>query len=192
MQVSVTFRNVEPTEALKEFAAEKVARIEKYIHAPTDVHVVLSVEKHLHKADISINTHGMMVRGKDKTEDMYASIDGAMDKIERQVKRYRNKITSHKPREGAIAKVKLNYLAALQDSVAAEVEEAQAQEPKAEKPRIVETKEIEARPMTPDEAIMQMDLLGADFLVFMNAGTGAFSVIYRRAGGFGLIETPTA
>jgi putative sigma-54 modulation protein len=193
MQVSVTFRNVEPTEALKEFAAEKVARIEKYVHTPTDAHVVLSVEKHMHKADITIKGHGMLMRGKGQTEDMYASIDGAVERIERQVKRYRNKLTSHKPREGAIAKVTLNYLAAEQ-GYEEPIEEPQVEAAPAEgngdSAKIVKTKELEARPMTTEEAIMQMDLIHSDFFVFMNASSGDMNVIYRREGGFGLIEAP--
>lgn len=186
MQVSVTFRHMEPTEALKEFAAEKVARIEKFIHTSTDAHVVLSVEKYMHKADILIKAHGVMMRGQEKSEDMYSSIDGAVDKIERQVKRYRNKLTNHKPREGQAYKVTLNYLEALREP---EPKPALDELP----PQIVETKEIEAHFMTVEEALMQMDLLHNDFLVFLNAGSGEMNVLYRRKeGSFGLIEAPTA
>lgn len=184
MQVSVTFRNVEPTDSLKEFAAEKIARIGKYIHTPTDAHVVLTVEKHRHKADITLKAHGMMMRGKNATEDMYASIDGAVEKIERQVKRYRKKLTNHKHREGQIAKVKLNYI---------EAERTPDPEPEPESmlpAQIVETKEIDVRPLTVEEAIMQMDLIHNDFLVFTNARTDTINVLYRRSEGFGLIETP--
>lgn len=183
MQVSVTFRHMDPTDALKEFAAEKVSRLEKLLHTACDAHVVLSVEKYMHKADITLKAHGMMMRGKEKSEDMYASIDRAVEKIERQVKRYRNKLTSHKPREGQTAKVKLNYLAASEDP--------------AEKnggglhPQIIESKELDARPMTLEEAVMQMDLLGNDFLVFVNANSGGMNVLYRKTEGrFGLIEAP--
>ena len=181
MQVSVTFRNVEPTETLKEHAAEKVARIERYVHAPTDAHIVLSVEKHLHKADITIKGHGMLMRGKEKTEDMYASIDRAVDKIERQVKRYKNKLSNHKPRQGASAKVTLNYLDALSEP-----------EPKPTPvDKVISRREIEVNTMSVEEAIMQMDLINNDFYVFINANSGDMNVIYRRGeDGFGVIEAP--
>ena len=186
MQVSVTFRHMEPSEALKEFAAEKVTRIEKYIHTPTDAHIVLSVEKYMHKADITIKAHGFMMRGKEKSEDMYASIDRAVDKIERQVKRYKNKISNHKPRQGAAAKVTLNYLEAQRDPT----ETASADAADTLPPQIVETKEIHAHPMTVDDAVMQMDLMHNDFLVFVNTKDGGMNVLYRREGGYGLIEAP--
>lgn len=194
MQVSVTFRHMEPTEALKEFAAEKVEKIQKYIHTPCDAHVVLSVEKYMHKADILIKAHGVMMRGEEKSEDMYGSIDRAVERIERQVKRYRNKLTSHKPREGAMAKVTLNYLEALREAEAdVPVNGATSNETKSNglPPEIVETKEIEAHHMTVEEAVMQMDLLHNDFLVFLNAGSGEMNVLYRRKeGSYGLIEAP--
>jgi putative sigma-54 modulation protein len=186
MQVSVTFRHMDPTSALKEFAAEKVARISKYIHTPTDAHIVLSVEKYMHKADITIKAHGMMMRGKEKSEDMYASIDRAVDKIERQVKRYKNKLSNHKPREGQAAKVVLNYIESMREPEA----EPPPQENGTLPPSIVETKELHARPLTIEEAMMQIDLMHNDFLVFMNAKSGELNVLYRREGGFGLIEAP--
>ncbi|MFZ9889365.1 MAG: ribosome hibernation promotion factor, partial [Myxococcota bacterium] len=125
---------------------------------------------------------------EEKSEDMYGSIDRAVERIERQVKRYRNKLTSHKPREGAAAKVKLNYLEALRD---AQAEASAAQTEPSLPPQVVETKEIDVRAMTVEEAVMQMDLLHNDFLVFLNAGSGSMNVLYRRKeGSYGLIEAP--
>ena len=148
MQVSVTFRHMNPTDALKEFAADKVGRMEKFIHLPTDAHVVLSVEKYLHKAEINIVANGVRMRGEETSDDMYGSIDGAASKIERQVKRYLDKLTSHKPREGHAQKVKLNVLEA-------------AREPEHDEPnpeteprlpnRIIETRELDAKPMSRKE-----------------------------------------
>lgn len=184
MHVSVTFRHLDPTDALKEFAADKIGRIEKYLHSTCDAHVVLSVEKYMHQADITIKAHGVMMRGKEKSDDMYASIDRAVEKIERQVKRYRNKLTSHKPREGVAAKVRLAYLAA---------EDAPAPVEPTAHPQVIESKELDARPMTLEEAVMQMDLLDNDFLVFINAANGGMNVLYRKTEGrFGLIEGPPA
>jgi putative sigma-54 modulation protein len=183
MQVSVTFRHMDATDALKAFAAEKVSRIEKYVHMPTDAHVVLSVEKHMHRAEINVTANGMRLRGEETSGDMYGSIDGAAQKIERQLKRYRNKLATHKVRDGHASKVRLSYVDAGGD-----VSELPAELPT----QIVETKDLEAPLMLVEEAIMQMDLLHSDFFVFQNAKTSAINVIYRRKeGNYGLIETHT-
>lgn len=181
MQVSVTFRHMAPTGALKDFASDKVARIEKYISTPTDAHVVLSVEKHMHKAEINMHANGMRLRGEDMSDDMYASIDRAVTKIERQLHRYRDKLASHKAREGHALKVKLAVLEAGREP----------EPPQVLPPQIIESRELDARPMMIEEAIMQMDLMHGDFLVFLNAKTNGVNVLYRRKeGNFGLIEAP--
>ncbi len=188
MQVNVTFRHMDATDALKSFAAEKVQRIEKYISTPADADVVLSVEKYMHKADITIKAHGMMMRGKEKSEDMYASIDRAMQKIEKQVRRYRDKISNHKPRGGSTAKITMNVLAA--ERASSEME-SQADQPAVEHDQVVETKEIHAQMMTVSEAQMQMDLLHNEFFVFLNADSGSMCVLFRRKdGNLGLIDAP--
>jgi putative sigma-54 modulation protein len=183
MQVSVTFRHMEATQALREAAEEKVSRVEKYIHTPTDAHVVLSVEKHFHKAEINVTANGLRVRGEEVSDDMYKSIDGAAAKIEKQLKRWRNKLASHKPREGLAMKVSLQVI---------ETDGPIGAELTAEAPTsVVEQKEVDANPMLLEEAIMQMDLLHNDFFVFINAKTNAMNVLYRRReGNYGLIGPP--
>jgi len=182
MQVSVTFRHMEATDSLKMFASDKVGRIEKYVHSPTDAHVVLSVEKHLHRAEINVIANGMRIRGEETSQDMYGSIDGATQKIERQLKRYRNKLASHKPREGIFMKVQHNVIAA----------EGEGEQAIALEPTFVKREELDARPMIVEEAIMQMDLLHEEFHVFLNAKTGAMNVLYRRKdGSYGLVEPPS-
>lgn len=184
MQVSVTFRHMEATDALKSFAADKVSRIEKYIHTPTDAHVVLSVEKHMHRAEINVTANGMRIRGEETSADMYGSIDGATAKIERQLKRYRQKLATHKPREGHAMKVKHNVIASNMSMEGEIAAEAPAQ--------VVRHEEVDARPMLVEEAMMQMDLLHEEFHVFVNAKTNAMNVLYRRKdGSFGLVEPPT-
>ncbi|MEW5854316.1 MAG: ribosome-associated translation inhibitor RaiA [Myxococcota bacterium] len=186
MQVSVTFRHMEPTGALKEFANEKVQRINKLFHKPAEAHVVLSLEKYMHKADVTVSANGLMMRGEEKSEDMYQSIDRAIEKIERQLKRYQGKVRNHKAREDGKFKVRLNVL-----EPDGPVAEANAEVPveSAPAPKVVRTREFVAKPMTVDEAIMQMDLLHNDFLVFQNSATHEINVIYRRKdGNLGLIE----
>lgn len=183
MQVSVTFRHMAPTDALKDFAQDKVGRIEKYITTPTDAHVVLSVEKHLHKAEINMIANGVRLRGEEATEDMYASIDRAVSKIERQLVRYRNKLANHKSREGHALKIKHAVL----DHGLTPSQEGPAELPA----QIIETKELDAKPMMVEEAIMHMDLGHQDFLVFLNAKTNGVNVLYRRKeGNYGLLEPP--
>jgi len=181
MQVSVTFRHMDASDSLKGFAADKVSRIEKYIHTPTDAHVVLSVEKHLHRAEINVIANGMRIRGEESSADMYGSIDCAAQKIEKQLKRYRNKLASHKVREGHASKMMHTVL----EGPAIEASELPEETPTS----IVEHQEFDARPMLLEEAIMQMDLLHEELHVFTNAKTNEVNVLYRRKDGkFGLVE----
>ncbi len=187
MQIAVTFRHIEPSEALKEFAQEKVTRIDKYIHTPSDAHVVLSKEKLEHRADITLQAHGLTLRGRSTSEDMYASIDGAMRNIEKQVKKYRGKLSSHKSREGKDLRARLNRIAASAELI----DPLSSQEAgKILPPKILDSKELAVKTFNLEEAVMQIDLMNAAFLVFKNADTDAINVLYRNEGeGFGLIET---
>src|ERR1044071_1967299 len=99
MQLNITFRHFDPIDSLKNYAREKVDRAEKYLDKAGEAHVVLSLERHLHHADITIHSGSWVLRGREKSEDMYASIDLAMDKIERQLRRYKDKLKSHHGRE---------------------------------------------------------------------------------------------
>jgi putative sigma-54 modulation protein len=188
MQVSVTFRHMDPTAALKSFASEKVQRIGKLSHKLTEAHVVLSLEKYMHKADITLTANGLTIRGEEKSEDMYASIDRAIDKIERQLKRYQEKVKDHKAREDGKFKVRLNVLEPEPVEEEVPLQPAKASPP----PKVIKTREFLAKPMSVDDAIMQMDLINNDFLVFQNATSSEINVIYRRKDGtFGLIEAAT-
>lgn len=184
MQVSVTFRQMEATPALKDHATDRVQKIAKYISKPTDAHVVLSLEKYMHKADITLNTNGLLIRGAEKSEDMYSSIDRAIEKIERQLKRYREKLKRHQPRSSATPyRVRLNVIE--NQNAEPELTELAAEVTA----RVVETEEFDATPMNLDDAIMQMDLLDNNFFVFQSASTSQINVVYRRKDGFyGLIE----
>jgi putative sigma-54 modulation protein len=182
MQVSVTFRHMDASDPLKKHAIEKVAHIKKYLDDAADAHVVLSIDRYMHKADVNLSSNGLMIRGEDTSGDMYNSIDRAIEKIERQVKRYRHKLTTHRPREGARLKIQLKKLEG-QENHDSEIASGLS-------PNIVETKELQARPMMLDEAVMQMDLLHNDVLVFVNSKTDQINVLYRKKGNqYGLIET---
>ncbi len=178
MNINVTFRHMETTEALKQYAIDKVSKIKKYIDAPIEVHVVLSVEKFRHIAEVSFTINGFVVKGQEETEDMYAAIDMVMDKIERQVRRYKDRLKRKRGAGSAEEKmrVKMNVVA---------VDHDQAETT----PKVIKSTNFSIKPMDIDEAIMQMNLIDNDFLVFRNDSSNEVNVIYRRKdGNYGLIE----
>ncbi len=182
MQVLVTFRHMDSTEALKKHAIEKIDRLKKFLDNASDAHVVLSVDKLSHKAEITIPCFGVTVRGEEISGDMYNSIDRAVEKIDRQVKRYRSKLIKNRPRDGAKRKIRMETLEPVSDIDANTVSDIP--------PTIIETKEVDARPMMLDEAVMHMDLMDDDILVFLNTKTDHVNILYRKRGNkYGLIET---
>jgi putative sigma-54 modulation protein len=207
MRVNVTFRHMEATEPIKEYAREKVERIKKYFPDPITAHVVFSTERgYQHVADVNITLHnGITLQGREVTEDMYSSIDLVMAKIERQVRKYKDKIRSHKPsttgpgvtvREVIFDALSLEPRpsADLGEELAEEVAIAEAAEktPLGE-PKVIRSNKFFAKEMMVEEAVMQMNLLGNEFLVFMNVATKEVNVVYKRKdGNYGLIETGSA
>lgn len=188
MQLSVTFRHMDSTDALRDYAREKVDRIRKYFPDPIKAHVVLVCDRgYNHTADVMITLHnGLVIKGVETTEDMYSSIDLVMAKIERQVRRYKEKIRSHKGAEGLHGQREIIH-SVIEDPEGARTEAAQ--DGSAE-PKIIKKSKFFAKPLSPHEAVMQMNLLGNDFLVFTNATSHEVNVVYRRGDGtFGLIET---
>jgi putative sigma-54 modulation protein len=191
MQCNITFRQLSATDALKSYAEEKVERVKKYLDRAGEAHVVLSLERHLHHADITIQSGAFLLRGREKSEDMYASIDLAMDKIERQLRRYKEKLKNHHGRQFEHhQRTALSQLRVRHDVVSVqEPEKGSTETP----PRVVRTNEFLVHPMTVDDAVMQMDLMNNDFLVFTNAASHEMNVIYRRKDGhYGLIEATAA
>jgi putative sigma-54 modulation protein len=198
MQLSVTFRHMDASDALKEYAREKVERIRKYFPDPMKAHVVLICDRgYNHIADVMITLHnGIIIKGEETTEDMYSSIDLVMAKIERQVRRYKEKIRHHKGLDSIHGHREIVHSVIADESVAVEAAangnggHAAAQESAAAPFKIIKKSKFQARPMTAQEAVMQMNLLGNDFLVFTNATTHEVNVVYKRADGtYGLIET---
>ena len=178
MQIAVTFRHMDASEAVRAYAEEKVARVKKYIEEPIDAQVFLSVEKKIrHKAEVTIIAKGITIKGSEETNDMYAAVDAVVDKIERQLKRYKEKIKEHKPTSGRERQVEKRVVAA------ESIDEGGGE------PVIIRSRSFPVKPMSVEEAVMQMDLLHKDFLVFTDAGTDSINVIYRRRdGNYGLIE----
>jgi putative sigma-54 modulation protein len=190
MQLSVTFRHMDSTEALRDYAREKVERIRKYFPDPIKAHVVLVCDRgYNHIADVMITLHnGIVIKGEETTEDMYSSIDLVMAKIERQVRRYKEKIRNHKGAEGLHGRREITH--SVLEEQTAEVAQAVAAGQAAPEPKIIKKSKFFAHPMTPQAAVMQMNLLANDFLVFTNASSHDVNVVYRRGDGtYGLIET---
>jgi len=212
MQLNITFRQFGSSDSLKEYAREKVERVNRLLDRAGEAHVVLSLERHLHHADITIHSGAWVLRGRDKSEDMYASIDAAMDKIERQLRRYKDKLRTYHGRERihqrqdmveAQTKVRHAIFEVPEEQDFAEAESpapaeaapapAQPSATESSSARMLRTSHLVVKPMTVDEAVMQMNLMDNDFYVFTNVESHALSIIYRRKDGqYGLIEPHTA
>ncbi|MGH7823346.1 MAG: ribosome hibernation-promoting factor, HPF/YfiA family [Candidatus Binatia bacterium] len=180
MQVTVTFRHVRPTPALRRYAEEKVQRVSRYLRRAIEAHVILSVDKKSHRAEINLHANGKSLFSEEETGDLYSAIDLALDKIERQVKKLNAKRTNHQ-----IDKTQVNQGNAIRFRVLASdrVDEHGV-------PEIIRTRRIPAKPMSVEEAVMQMALTDDEFFVFRNAVTESLSVLYRRKdGNYGLIES---
>ncbi len=178
MQVNITFRHLEPTEALKSHVRGRVEHVQRYLDRPTEAHAVLHVENLHHHAEITLKAGRYLLRGTARSQDMYASIDAAADKIERQLKKHKERIQDHKTPGKAFEPVEVRH----------DVLDVLAN-PDRPSHKVVRSELFQARPMSVDEAVVQLDLLNAKFFVFQNAEDGAINVVFRRDdGNIGLIE----
>jgi len=174
MHTSVTFKNIDPSENLKSYVGEKLNRFDKFLYNPAEANVVLSVEKFRHMAEINIIGDRLNIYGKEVTEDMYSAIDIALDKLEKQIKKNKQKTRKH--RSGSKNRSK-------------DIEAESTYHLHEESTRQIVVKNIEYKPMDIEEAMMQMDLVPNNFLVFTNARTDRVNVLYRRNDGdYGLIQ----
>lgn len=181
MNVTTTFRHMEQSEALKAYAEEKLERVKKYIDGPINAQVYFTVEKIRHIVEIVISAKGLNTKASEATNDMYAAVDAVIDKIERQLKRYKEKLKGHKPGNEVSGR-----------TLSKQIFQGESIETSPE-PVVITTKTEVAKPMSVDEAVMQMDLLHKDFLVFTDAVSVELNVVYRRKdGNFGLIAPQRA
>lgn len=177
MNISFQGKNIEVTQSLQEYAARKIERIGKFFDGIIKVEIEFIVEKNpriqdSNRVEVTIFTNGTVIRGQAASTDMYGSIDFVADKLERQIKRYKNRL---------IQRSKQNR----------KNNENRTMKPRkgSEEQRIVKVKQFYVKPMPPQEATLQMDLLGHDFFVFLNSESEEVNVIYRRKdGNYGLIE----
>ncbi len=171
MKIQVRGRNMEVTGALKEYVEKRLGKLEKYLDNLGDAQVTLTVEKDSHRVEVTIPINGMILRGEETTGDMYASTDMVVEKLEKQIEKYKGKLVKRAGKGNA------------------EGRPAQQAGEEDFGPRIVRTKRFAIKPMAIDEAVLQMNLLGHSFFVFSNAETDQVNVVYKRKdGNYGLIE----
>lgn len=172
MKFIIVGRNIEVTPGLKAAVEDKLSKLDKYFKPDTEVHVTLSVEKDRQKIEVTIPVKGSIIRSEQVSSDMYVSIDLVEEVIERQLKKYKKKIIDKHQNVSAFT------------PAFAEFEDGQDDEVK-----IVRTKKFDIKPMYPEDACIQMELLGHSFFVFCNAETDQVNVVYKRKGDtYGLIE----
>lgn len=172
MRITISGRNIELTDGLKAAVEDKIGKLEKYFTPDTDVFVTLSVEKERQKIEVTIPVPGHIIRSEQVSNDMYVSIDLVEEVIERQLRKYKNKIVDRKQAPG-------NFQ---QEYLEKDYEED-------EEVKIIRTKKFDIKPMYPEDACVQMELLGHNFFVFVNAETDQVNVVYKRKGNtYGLIE----
>ncbi|SHE66364.1 ribosome hibernation-promoting factor, HPF/YfiA family [Desulforamulus putei] len=170
MKVQVRGKNIQVTPALRDYVEKRLGKLDRFLDNLGEAVATLVVEGDSHKIEVTIPVNGMLLRGEEATGEMYSSVDLVVEKMERQIERYKAKINRRSNRGVA-------NLAENQDKLEDET------------PRVIKTKRFAIKPMSLDEAIMQMNLLGHDFFVFSNAETEQTNVVYRRKdGNYGLIE----
>jgi len=174
MQIEVSFKQMEHSEALRNYVEDKLSKVLMPLSEPVSAQVVFHVEKYRHISKITVSAHGIIIKGKEETSDMYSSIDLVMDKLDRQVKKYRDKIQEHGDRE-SVRVFKASHMV--------------IPEPAGMEQNIIQQKVLILKPMTVDEATMQMELMSKTFLLFNNAESNQLNVIYVRDDGhYGLIK----
>ena len=171
MRFIITGRNIDITEGLKSAVEEKLGKLDRFFAPETEVNVTLSVEKERQKIEVTIPVKGNIIRSEQVSSDMYVSIDLVEEVIERQLKKYKNKIVDKQQNAAAFA----------QEFVEKDYDDDEV--------KIIRTKRFGMKPMDPEEACVQMELLGHNFYVFRNAESDEVNVVYKRKGGtYGIIE----
>jgi putative sigma-54 modulation protein len=176
MVISVTFRNTEGEGWQREYLEEKLKKINKYVDNPIEAHIVLSVEKFRNVAEINLMSNGLNINAKEEEKDMHVAIDNAIEKIERQLKRHKEKIRNHK-----------------NNSLREEGEEIRESVPDLEEQqgsKVMEIREMALKPMSLDDAVLEMGTTRSRFVVYRDSVTEKINVMYRRDdGNYVLIET---
>lgn len=172
MKFIIVGRNIDVTPGLRSAVEEKIGKLEKYFNPDTEAHVTLSVEKDRQKIEVTIPVKGNIIRSEQVSNDMYVSIDLVEEIIERQLKKYKNKIVDKQQSGGSFSKLYMENDYMDDEDI-----------------KIVRSKKFDIKPMYPEDACIQMELLGHNFYVFINAETDQVNVVYKRKGDtYGMIE----
>ena len=172
MKFVIIGKNIDVTEGLKSAVEDKLSKLEKYFTEETQINVTLSVEKESQKIEVTIPVKGKIIRSEQVSSDMYVSIDLVEEIIERQLKKYKSKIIDKQERNSSFR----------QDFIEKDYDDE-------EDIKIIRSKRFDIKPMYPEDACVQMELLGHDFFVFVNAETDKVNVVYKRKSNtYGLIE----
>jgi putative sigma-54 modulation protein len=188
MKIDITGRHIDVTPALREFTEERLRKLERLLVGPLEVHVVLGIAKHRHTAEIQVKSKSVTLTGEEETDDLYASIREVADKLERQALKHKQRIHDHKHRHGPRDP---EVAATIGANAAQEEEEAEGPPDAAEAPlpRIVESRRYRLKPMSAEDAVLELVATSEDLLVFREASTDRVNVVYRQKdGNFGLID----
>jgi putative sigma-54 modulation protein len=176
MKVKVSGKNIELTEALRDTVHKKLTKLDRFFNPELEANATLSVQKNRHIIEVTIPFNGVVLRGEEANEDMYASIDLVVDKLEKQIRKQRTKLERRIHGDS----VRFQYIPQTGDDTAEDDDD---------EPKIVKTKKFAIKPMSTDEAVLQMELLGHSFFVYENADSDEVNVVYKRKdGNYGLIE----
>ena len=168
MNIMITCRHMDLTPNLKQYAEDKIGKFNKYLGNVSEATVTLSVEKYRHKAEVTLKVNGASIQAESTTGELYSSIDEVVEKLAKQVRKYKEKHSSHRKGKGKPT-----------------VKQSTEQVP----PAIIKNRSYDLKPMAVEEAAMQMDLMDSQFFVFTNASSGDMNVLYKQGDGtFGLIE----
>jgi putative sigma-54 modulation protein len=183
MEIRVTFRHVHPSNGLREYAEKKVARLERFAHVLLDAHVILSVEKQRHCAEIQVSGRNLQVTAIEETTDLYSALDLALDKVERQIKKHDEKRKNRKPLRSNSTRGRLTNVSG---------QEARTHETVLDGVRL-SSERVAVKPMSVDEAALQLEQGGGPFVLFRHDGTDEFAVLYRaKDGSLRLIQAEQA
>ncbi len=172
MRYTITGRNIEVTPGLRDAIQDKIGKLDRYFNPDTEVIVTLSVQKDKQNIEVTIPVKGSIIRAEESSSDMYVSIDLVEEIIERQIKKYKTKLIDKKQAAQSFSELFMNEEPAADEEI-----------------KIVKTKRFAVKPMDPEEACLQMELLGHSFYVFLNSDTDQVSVVYKRKNNsYGLIE----
>lgn len=178
MKVTVIAKNIELTSALKETVEKKISKLGRYFDSEVEARATLSVQKNRHIIEVTIPFNGVILRGEESTDDLYKSIDLVEEKLQRQIRKQRTKLAKRNQGTDSLKYASFN---------AGAIESAETED---EEFKIVKTKKFSIKPMSAEEAILQMELLGHNFFVYQDGKSNDMHVVYRRKDGeYGLIES---